>query len=283
MNLHSLFAPSRLTPKWSFTASHILWRFLVSDTGMILGEDRDTDAKHVTFFCIEMQTGTVLWRGKSFGESWWTGVEALIGDRLYLHGFAKPDMPEHHGLTAIDARTGNELWSNKDISFYAADDTRVIGFRDLFERRVFEQFDAGTGASLGELESVDAATHALRDRTFGRTDFLFPEPLPDAEPAKQLIEHVLASTHASSPDERTPIIEYVRNNGRIIFSAHMPNTGKGTLLNILSIVDEPARKELFRETLNAETPYPVGDSFFIDNDTLYYIKEKRTLVSLPLA
>jgi hypothetical protein len=282
MKLHTLFGGRRLAPDWSFTASHVLWRFLVSGDGMIVGEDRDTDAKSVTFFCIDMRTGTALWRDKTFGEPWWTGIEALVGPRLYLHGFAKPDMPEHHGLTAIELRTGAVLWSNPEISFYAADDTHVIGFRDMFERRVFEQYDAASGAFLGELASVDAGMQDMRNTSFGRTDFVFPEPLQDDEQAMAL-SRTLFESAGRVDDLKSPIVEYARVPGRIAFSAHVPNARTGALTHVLAVADESSAKELYRDTLNADTPYPVADSFFIDNATLYYIKEKHTLVSLPLA
>lgn len=317
MNLRTLFGGGALKPHWHFEASHVLWRFLVSENGLILGEDRDTDAKHVTFFAIEMHTGRVLWSGRSYGEAWWTGIEALVGAKLYLHGFAKPDMPEHHGLKAIDPQTGRELWSNNEISFYAADDERVIGFRDMFERRIFEAFDAHTGVRLGELQAIDADIHELRGRTFGRTDFIYPEPLgptsmlqhahltqpgegaASAEPESTqyataetnmdenkaisaLIERSLGSHPGAQNAAQPPIVEYARAEGRVAFSAHIPNAQAGSLLHLLIVVDEKSGKELFRDTLNADTPYPMTDSFFIDGDTLYYIKEKRSLVALPL-
>jgi hypothetical protein len=285
MKLSNLFGAPRLTPRWSFSTANILWRFLVSEHGLILGEDRDTDAKTVTFFCMDMKTGRVLWSGKSFGESWWIGIEALIGNRLYVHGFAKPDMPEHHGLIAIDAVTGAEAWNNPEISFYAADTGRVIGYRDLFERRIFEQFDAATGASLGELAAVEPGTEEMRRHTFGRTDFTYPEPLTGDDARQELILTALAKHGAARDTQLT--VEYAPAGDRLCISAHLPHPaadGSATrLMNVLCVVNSNTGKEEYFDVLNADTPYPVPDSFFIDGGFLYYIKEKRTLTALPLA
>ncbi len=284
MSILNIFGPPRLKPRWSFSTTHILWRFLVSDTGLILGEDRDTDAKTVSFFCLDMKTGAVLWRGKTFAEAWWIGIEALVGERLYLHGFAQPDMPDHHGLVALDARTGREAWQNQAISFYAADADRVIGYRDMFERRVFEQFSAATGAFLGEIDPADADTAEMRRHTFGRTDFIYAEPL--AADALELGRiHSALAKHGAVPDGRHSI-EYAETGGRIFISAHLPHPAVAgampMLKNILCVLNTDTGNEELFDVLNAETPYPVPDSFFIDNDTLYYIKEKHTLCAVPI-
>jgi hypothetical protein len=284
MKLSHLFGAPRLKPHWSFSTTHVLWRFLVSHHGLILGEDRDTDAKTVTFFCIDMRTGAVLWNGKSFGESWWIGIEALVGERLYLHGFAKPDMPEHHGLIALDATTGVEAWHNPEISFYAADADRVIGYRDLFERRIFEQFDAATGASLGELAAADADTAEMRLHTFGRTDFTYPEPVSPEADEREVIASALAR-HGAGPDA-LQTAEFAHTGSHLVISAHLPHPavqGRAPQLkNILCVVNADTVREDFFDVLNADTPYPVPDSFFIDGDILYYIKEKNTLFAVPL-
>jgi hypothetical protein len=282
MKLSNLIGASRLTPHWSFTTTHILWRILVSEHGTIVGEDRDTEAKTVSFFCLDMSTGAVLWNGKHFAEQWWIGIEALIGNRLYLHGFAKPDMPEHHGLIALDAKTGVEAWTNPEISFYAADHERVIGYRDLFERRVFEQFDAASGAFLGEIAGAEADTGQMRLHTFGRTDFTYPEPLAADDASMEIIRTALAR-HGAATDNA---IECAHVRGRLCISAHLPHpavhSGQPQLKNILCVVNADTAKEEYFDVLNAETPYPVPDSFFIDNTTLYYIKEKRTLFAVQL-
>ena len=285
MSILNIFGARALKPRWSFSASHVLWRFLVSDDGLLLGEDRDTDNKTVSFFCIDMKTGDVLWREKQFGEAWWIGIEALVGERLYLHGFAQPDMPEHHGLIALATRTGAEAWQNADISFYAADNAQVIGYRDLFERRVFERFDASTGVFLGESDTAGAETSAMRKRAFGRTDFTFAQPLSVEDAEHGLIQSALAKHHAG--DTAPLATEFARSGNRIFFSTHLPlapqnGSQSPRLKNILCVVNADSGKEELFETLNAETPYPVPDSFFIDNETLYYIKEKQTLFAVPL-
>jgi hypothetical protein len=48
------------------------------------------------------------------------------------------------------------------------------------------------------------------------------------------------------------------------------------------VVNPDTEKEEYFDVLNADTPYPVPDSFFIDTGTLYYIKEKQTLCAVRM-
>ena len=79
-------------------------------------------------------------------------------------------------------------------------------------------------------------------------------------------------------------VEFARANGKLIYNIHSIQStysdGKVVLQNALSIIDEQSEKQIYFDILNSETPYPVPDSFFVDNNFLYYIKEKKTLIAV---
>jgi len=54
------------------------------------------------------------------------------------------------------------------------------------------------------------------------------------------------------------------------------------LKNTLSVIDTSTKKKVYFDVLNESTPYPVPDSFFVDGQRVYYIKERKTLVALDL-
>src|SRR5450759_102613 len=110
MNISSLFQKKQLKPAWSYTTEGVLWRLLFSETNFIVGEDRDTEKKEVSFFCLNASNGDVLWKDISFAEPWWIGIEGIVHGKVFLHGFKKPDMPEHGRIIAVDLGTGRELW-----------------------------------------------------------------------------------------------------------------------------------------------------------------------------
>ncbi|MDE3057043.1 MAG: DUF4905 domain-containing protein [Bacteroidota bacterium] len=309
MKFSSLFRRRRsrqdfpLVPLWTFTTQGILWRLLFSETNFIVGEDRDTAKKSVTFFCLNAHNGDVLWRDMAYDEAWWIGIEAIVDDRVYLHGFHKPDMPEHSKITAVDLATGKVLWRNDQNSFFYATAEKVVAFRDVFERRLFCELNAATGELLAEMNECPAEAYDVKGKNHGRTDFLFPQTLNDDVESIPLRHLVEANFHE---DNIRGDIEFVRVNGAAIVNLHVvtksplqappggsrfgigmlrpEKPGEGihgeVLQNSLHIFDERTGEELFAEVLNAETPAAVPDSFFVDQSIVYFVKERKTLVAL---
>ncbi|MFA6470320.1 MAG: DUF4905 domain-containing protein [Bacteroidota bacterium] len=269
MKFFSLFS-NRLSPVWKFSAENILWRIMFSGNDVIIGEDRNTDSKTVTFFCLDASTGVPLWRNKTFGEQWWIGLDAVVGDRLYLHGYKKPDMPEHKHIIAVDVKTGELLWKNSDCTFLAIQPPFVYGYKDLFERRVYYRIDDRTGAILEELAELPEDIE--ENLQYERTDFTFPESVTEADGD--------VWTTASAV-EGFQSAECIVNGKYTLLNVYSKNTlpGEG-LKNTLSIIDSTTNKKVYSDVLNGSTPYPVPDSFFMDGKRVYYIKERKTFVAL---
>jgi hypothetical protein len=266
----------RLKPLWSFSAAHTLWRVIFSHSGYIVCEERNTDEKNVSFSCIESTTGKMLWSQYSFNERWWIGVEGITGDRLYLHGFKKPDMPEHLGIIAVDLQTGNELWRSMQSSFLTDDGLFVYGFKDLFERRVYHKFDRITGAFIEQLEELPAGVD--ENPNLEKTDFVFPHQCSGNE---QFIIHGAKLLRINPDAIRSS--EYAQNGSLMIVNVHSGSEkNDGTLKNSLIIIDSRTEKKVYSDVLNESTPYPVPDSFFMDGQKLFYIKERKALVCILL-
>jgi hypothetical protein len=272
MSLFSFFTRSSFTPVWACSARFVLWRVMFSGDGLIIAEDRDTESKTVTFFCLDETTGRILWTGKNFGEPWWIGLLGVKDGTLYLHGFKKPDMPEHKHIFAVDVRTGELRWKNSDCAFLAIDGTDVYGFKDLFERRVFYRIDGRTGALLEELGSLPGTID--QQSRYEKTDFQFPVSVPKEGTAASAYVQKAGNVIAA---------EYIDGNGVTVLNTYVRNAPPAEgMKNTLLVIDHARGKKLHSDLMNASTPYPVPDSFFMDGDRLYYIKERTTLVAVDL-
>ncbi|MBP9212630.1 MAG: DUF4905 domain-containing protein [Bacteroidetes bacterium] len=271
MSLFSLFSRSSFTPVWECSARFVLWRVMFSGDGLIIAEDRDTESKTVTFFCLDEATGRILWSGQNFGEPWWIGLLGVKDGTLYLHGYKKPDMPEHKHIFAVDVRTGGLKWKNSDCAFLAVSGTDVYGFKDLFERRVFYRIDGGTGVLLEELTALPSdVDHNAR---YEKTDFRFPAAVPK-DGSSVLLKHITGDAVAS---------EYIAGETFTVINTYERNLPPAEgMKNTLVVIDSVKNKRLYSDLLNTSTPYPVPDSFFMDGDRLYYIKERTTLTAVQL-
>lgn len=272
------FFPSisaRLKPLWQYSVQKTLWRVVFSHNGYIVCEERDTDNKSVSFSCIQSSTGKAVWRHRSFNEQWWIGIEGITNDRLYLHGFKKPDMPEHLGIIAVDLLTGEELWRSMNASFLTDDNVFVYGFKDLFERRVYYKINRQSGTFIEQLEFSPAGIDPHPQ--LEKTDFLFPLPYHNNDHS---VAEALTLLHIDR--EQVKAVEYVHCGLFLILTTYTKREADSMMKNSLSIIDTRAEKKVYSDVLNEATPYPVPDSFFVDGDTLYYVKERKTFVALLL-
>ncbi len=274
MKLFSFFS-SGLKPSWKYSAAETLWRVIFSYNGYIVCEERNTDKKIVSFTCIEAATGNMLWKGRSFNEQWWIGIEGITDDRLYLHGFRKPDMPEHLGIIAVDLQSGNELWRSMQSSFLTDDNTFVYGFKDLFERRVFHKIDRTTGDFIEQLETLPGEIES--NVQLEKTDFTFPTVWNSDD--RGLI-NTLSLLDIGRSEVKSA--EFIRSGKYLVLNLYTDHHGDGEMRNSLSIIDTTTQKKVYSDVLNESTPYPVPDSFFMDDPTVYYIKERKTFVALNL-
>lgn len=263
----------QLQPAWSHSAPHTLWRVIFSHSGSIVCEERNTDEKIVTFSCIDARSGQLYWSNRNFGEQWWIGIEGITNDRLYMHGFRKPDMPEHLGIICADLRSGEILWKNMNCSFLTIHNTDLYGFKDLFERRLYYNMDQQTGSMIEELQTLPASVE--ENIQLEKTDFTFPQPMMHEQ--NEMLRGIVSDT------ARVQRAEFVQTEKFQIvnFYTHHSDPSLG-LKNTLSIIDSAIKKKVYSDVLNESTPYPVPDSFFMDGNRLYYIRERRSLVAVDV-
>lgn len=270
MNIASIFTFNKLKPIWSFSTGNTLWRVMFSENGLIFGEDRNIENKSVTFFCLDAKNGKQLWLNDHLEERWWIGLDAVVKNRLYLHGFRKPDMPEHKNIITVDAQTGNLLWQNPDCTFLAIRSPFVFGYKDLFERRVYYRIDENSGSILEELDSLPEDIEP--NLQYEKTDFTFPQ---------QFTVHDAQIGFVEVEPEGFKHGEYIATEKYTILNVYT-HEAQDALKNTLSIIDSTTKKKVYSDVLNESTPYPVPDSFFLDKNRLYYIKERKTFVALDL-
>lgn len=254
---------------------------MFSHNGKIIIEDRNTEVKSATFSCLDSITGKPLWKEKILGEQWWIGLDGITNERLYLHGFKKPDMPENKSIIAVDLNSGEILWRNNESTFLAIQSPYVYGYKDLFERRVYYMINASNGETVEELaslpENIDPNTQ------YEKIDFVFPQPLPDSEID---LWNIVRNEIECTAVEHIVIEKYFLFN---VYTKHA-DPSKG-LKNTFYIIDSFTKKKVYSDVLNEFTQYAVPDSFFVDskkdsviasNGTLYYIKERKTLITIHL-
>lgn len=264
--------------QYSFTNNRQLWRILLSESNKLIVEDRDTEKKQAFFSCLEAPTGSEIFRNFQLEEKFWVGIEAIYKDIIYFHKYAKPDMPGHKEIIAFDIMEQKILWHSDNLSFMFVHDGLVYAFRQKFEGWEFFSLDYKTGETAEELGGDAQRVNAIRDSIDEMEKYrgyLFPETfhedkIEDIE-IKQIIKQIIEGRDLAGS------VEYIKYDGLLLFTFYA-RVFEQSLVNRFLCADVATGKVIFEDVLNANANAFVPDSFFMKDNLVFLLKEKRELV-----
>jgi hypothetical protein len=284
-SLIPLFKEKKLKPVWNFNAGTLIWRIFFTSNNLIIGETRNQEEKSTSFFCVNIYSGKPLWQNIGFDEPWWIGIEAVHERWLILHGFVRPDMPEHRGIRVIDIESGELLWRNDTLSFWFIDNDKLYAHKYIFEKHICSELDINTGTIVREQSDnlalmQDLLQKVLQKESEREQDVIFPEVYDENE-ADSTVRTVVRRITENKAIEGW--IEYLSHRDMLIVShySRVQNQSESSLLNnILSVYDLKSKKNLYSEIIAEGVKTPSPDSFFIKDDLLFFIKHQTTLIAL---
>ncbi len=270
----------KLKPAWRYATGGIIWRVVPASADLLIGETRDLAKKQANFFCIHRKTGATQWEQRSFGEQWWIGIEAIHNGTLLLHKFATPDMPEHRAIIAIDAATGKELWRNEEAKFERVEAERLVATRRTPTVQVQMYLDVRSGVTIpGEIGAAIRQSHGRFDQQTAH----FPVQLFDVQ-SEDSPTNVLIREHCNR-DKLVGPIECCILNRVVIFAHHeraSSSNERENLNTLLTVLDRGNGTLLFTETINQHSSVVVPETFFVEQEMLFYIRDRTTLSALSL-
>jgi hypothetical protein len=277
-------ADRKVKPAWQFKTTGDLWRILFSDSGRVVGEDRDPAAKTVTFFCLDETTGEVIWSGIKLEERWWIGMEAIFNGIVYLHEYVKPNLPQHQKIIALDLPTGKLLWRNDELRFLSISEGRLYASKDFFERRLYFELNLATGEVGREFTDEEGAHLKRGEEDVILWDIVFPSVFEVGAGNYDKLAQVIRSHCDLRKVAGT--IEFIQRENLLFFNYHertTPATAEARLLkNCLKVVNTDRNRLIFSDVLNEKALAPTPDSFFLKGEQLFFIRNKNTLVAIRL-
>jgi hypothetical protein len=284
-SLIPLFKEKRLKPVWNFDAGTLIWRIFFTSNNLMIGETRNQETKSTSFFCVDLHSGKPLWRNVGFDEPWWIGIEAVYKKWMILHGFVRPDIPEHRGVRVIDVESGKLLWRNDDLTFWFLDNEKLYAHKYLFEKHIGSELDIKTGILINEysdnLDTLQELRQKVMQNEFScQQDVIFPEVFNENEAESVIRTAVQRITEGKALEDW---IEYLSHRGILIVSHYhqTKNQTESSLLNnILSVYDVKSEKTLYSEIITTDAKTPSPDSFFIKNDLVLFIKQQTIVTAL---
>lgn len=273
----SIVRKGKLKPLWVYTAEGILWRVVPTGHGLLVCETRDRERKRTRFVAISQADGRVAWQTAPF--DWWLGVEAVCGGVLLLHKFAQPDMPEHRGMFALDVESGRQLWHDDDLRFEgAAGDSFFASRRRLSGAQLF-QFDARSAATLREVAPGALQQTVGSGETNGR---LFPLHLLNLQMessgvAARILPHVSIKCVVG-------VVEYVDLGNTLVVSFHERQSASADERHVFDhrLIILSNDDIVYSDIIARNTSAIVPESFFIENDRVFFVHERTMLTAVQL-
>lgn len=274
-------------PAWTYTGDGLLWLLRFSPAGRIVGEVRHPAEKTVRYFCLDERSGAPLWENRGFDEPWWIGVEDVTADRLFLHRFRKPDMPQHLGILALDIETGALLWENPDFTFLFVRNDTIYAARQGFEAMKYYALDAVDGSVQRELGTDTAQINALRTEINAIdwfAGYAYPESLPNSHPAHGEADRLLRA-QVRQEALRGPV-DVLLTPELLAASWHetlaAAGGGSATLSQRFAAWRRRDGALAFETELGRGMSAPGPDSFFTKDGQLFYIRDGITLTAHTL-
>ncbi len=271
-------------PAWRYGVKGVIWRVYPTAGGALIGEERRIEEKKALFFGLDRDDGRELWLHPSPGDQWWIGIEAVDRDTVLLHGFANPNLPLHRGIIALDTRTGRKLWEDQDLVFMGIAGDSLVGSRETAAGQSFVELDRRSGAKRGDL--TPSAVRALSfDRAGVEPEMNTPVPLEQLAADDPQLEAVITG-HYDAGKLAGPV-EVVEQKGLVIFD-FQEATGRRAeqephFSSVVKVVERATGTVVYSDTVSTGALFAIPGLFFVQDDMLYYIKERRTLMAIRLA
>jgi hypothetical protein len=268
----------RLEALWRYQTRGYLWQIWTESPKYLVGEDRDPDQKRVSFFSLERATGRVCWDELNPGDRWWTGIEAVAGEAVLLHGFASPDLPLHMGLTALHIASGEQLWSRPEARFLSLASGSIRVLLESPEGLLGSELDIASGVVLPEV-----AGEIPLGREAVASPAVFPKPLTAENPSGLELPAGLLKVLPS--DVLRESITVAERHGVLAAGFSSPDHlgGRETAFRTrLVLVSGEDGRPLYSDTITEDAPVVGAAQFFLQDDKLFYIKHRSQLVAISL-
>ncbi|MBZ0180290.1 MAG: DUF4905 domain-containing protein [Melioribacteraceae bacterium] len=263
----------KIKKAYSFSSTKQIWRLLISETGKLVIESRDTDKKEVYFSCLNIETGEIIFNDHQIREKFWIGIDEIYGDIMFLHKFAKPDMPGHREIIAFDLNTQKVLWENDQFTYhFTFEGNSFVSISTMTGDKYF-LLDPKTGEFSDQNEKGREYFEIKRseyDYTKDYSDYVFPERY-SAESNNELSSLIEKTIEGR---EIIGNIEFGKYGNLFLMNYHFRN--KNNLIeNRFAAIEIDKQKTIFKETLNRDLNAFVPDSFFVYKDLLILLVDKQ--------
>lgn len=266
---HSRTLASRLELNFSHSFAGPIWKMVsLPLQKLLILEIRDETSRQVSFTALNYQTNTTLWENFKLTESWWVSLLAGRNSHVLIQKYLSQDNPVDMGIIVMDVQGPRIVWERDNFSFSGFDNDVVIGVVNDAEHTTL-RLELITGEVINAKSEFDFTPDEI-------SDTLRPFQYQENTDYFKTVYDFLRKNFSICPEYA---VEYLEYDGLIIISYYIRD-GK-ELLNYLLVVDESG-KMLLQEKLDAQLKGLGVDTFFVLSGCLFFVRDKRYLLSYKI-
>jgi len=233
----------------------IIWKIeLNQNHGLIAIESRTISSRKTSFSVFNYKTGIILLKEKSFQESWNLNLAFITENALIITANYQEGSPESKGIISINIHDTEVLWEHYNLSLHKVNDLGLQVFDPRINPRRLSWINHLNGENLTEVNHFESVNQSLLfpDLT---NEFTFPDFI--------LKEEIVGDIS----------VLHLRNQKIISFHEKI---NKNIHQRLLVYQDSSI---LLDEILIRDIQKLQPESFFMQNNHLFYVRNKNEIVS----
>jgi hypothetical protein len=233
----------------------VIWKIELNENhDLIAIESRTIESRKTSFSVFNYKTGDILLKEKSFRESWNLNLAYITENTLIITGHNQAGSPETKGITSINIHDAEVLWEHYNLSLNKVNDLGLQVFDPRISPRRLSWINHLNGESITLINNFECVNQSL----------LFPDVTNQFKiPDFILKEEIIGDLS----------VLHFRNQTIISFHEKI-----NTIMHQRLLVYQDS-SILLDEILIRDIQKLQPESFFIQKNHLFYVRNKNEIVS----
>lgn len=270
---------SSLPPLYEITFDSPVWQLRPDEkTSWLAVELRDADSLMNAFHVVHSRSGMAVLANYQAPEGWWAGLDELYDGMMYLHGKGNQRYGRHLGITALDPARGRVVWQQPAFSFYGLTRDLVVARPAGEEALELLGLDPASGEVLeNSLDATQIKAGLLAFQHERQQQHLVPAFYPES----QVYFRDLATFICRHLNQEALLgIDFLETGRYFVLGYYVAGGETGMRYQVAAFT--LAGELLLQQELARDCKGIGSDYFFILQDTLILIKNRKTLLGFGL-
>ena len=111
-----------MNEKINYTFQGKIWNSTFGGDYCVL-EIRDETTRQVSFSCINLSKGNILWKDLRPERSWWLSLVGIFDEFLFVHKYSSNQKPEPEGILVLAVESGEKIMMLENWIFFKYEDS----------------------------------------------------------------------------------------------------------------------------------------------------------------